>query len=113
MRRPGAKQVIDPRKRLEIKAQRRAGEDLPVTQEIAGSNPVAPANPQQDTDFRATAPYPGTKPRPSTKTVKPSSHGVPSGAAAQERSGDMYKWRERVHTGPLILGRALNDTLDA
>lgn len=41
MRKPGAKQVITPREPLEISAQRRAGEHLPVTQEITGSNPVA------------------------------------------------------------------------
>ncbi len=46
MLKPGAKQVVAPRKLMEIKVQRRAGEDKPVTQEIAGSNPVAPANPQ-------------------------------------------------------------------
>jgi len=40
---PGAKQVIPPREPLEIKAQRRTSEHQPVTQEIAGSNPVAPA----------------------------------------------------------------------
>ncbi len=43
MRKRGAKQVITPRKPLGIKAQRRSGEHPPVTKEIAGSNPVAPA----------------------------------------------------------------------
>ncbi len=51
MRKLGAKQVIAPRKPVEIKAQRRAGEPQPVTQEIAGSNPVAPAKLKQDKAF--------------------------------------------------------------
>ncbi len=46
------KQVLTPREALICTAQRRGGAHLPVTQEIAGSNPVAPARSSTTKDFR-------------------------------------------------------------